>query len=615
MDFCVACGGSGQLLNSLCPLCDGDPHFCNAEHMYDQGVTHPVWKCMEPVYVQNAAHPVWVCTEALSSEHHADLRHALEHLASDRREDWSFDARKVYHNLIDPNLSLQHISEEMGDPVDTDDNDDEEEKYDGDDDDSTPLSEVNHHRIYPEDIYPKDPPPPRMSWIPATCFMDEFNIGRLASFVPQLPPSQVYRPVRNVIAQLLTVALPELDPKKEWLPGVGKPLQVVVKAQRIQLGAGEPPALNYSGLWHVDGTVERVKAVILYYTRVDESMVGGSLSFIARGIHEDVCFGYTNDVEDAIRKAVVTVPVTEGSMLCFRNDELLHRVTEIGIRELQGHAASTNPLYFDERDVGLQIELSSYSSHFDPDEVDGCRWDRAEIVGYDRQRRLHTCRIRSKCDLESINLEKHEWRLPSPWQAHSVIPEPDPREQQILQEGKAVYNAVMHVAAYIRRTTPIPNRLWLKVILPFVLGDSLINILQGQPLVREFIALFVIDPKAPLGAIEEIDCMPGKDGYISEVPRSSAEEMREQMLKEQLRRKDIGSFVVVSTGNGDCHDLFHTSGVEINSNMDRKNGFTRKDLLANSSWRFRSRYIDDAVASDCCDRRLARRTFNVGVSS
>merc|ERR1719336_2401356 len=52
---------------------------------------------------------VWHCWEPLPDEQHHSLREALEQLARARPEGQAVHARRVYHNLLDPNLSLQCV--------------------------------------------------------------------------------------------------------------------------------------------------------------------------------------------------------------------------------------------------------------------------------------------------------------------------------------------------------------------------------------------------------------------------------------------------------------------------------------------------------------------------
>ena len=40
---------------------------------------------------------------------------------------------------------------------------------------------------------------------------------------------------------------------------------------------------EYAGLWHVDGDLENVAAVVLYYYHKDEALLGGAMEFADRG--------------------------------------------------------------------------------------------------------------------------------------------------------------------------------------------------------------------------------------------------------------------------------------------------------------------------------------------
>ena len=87
----------------------------------------------------------------------------------------------------------------------------------------------------------------------------------------------------------------------------------------------DEPALQYSGLWHVDGTDEHVKSVLLYYTRMDDELEGGGLAFVDRMVNEDVQFGWRSDISQAIKENTRSLPVSEAMAVCFDNERFIHR--------------------------------------------------------------------------------------------------------------------------------------------------------------------------------------------------------------------------------------------------------------------------------------------------
>jgi len=102
---------------------------------------------------------------------------------------------------------------------------------------------------------------------------------------------------------------------------------VVVKAQRLVLGAGE----SYEGVWHEDGLREHIVAVVLYYYRVSAGLSGGNLEFCSKAteVFEAEGGSYQADLvrqwlQHGIRRC--QVPVEEGTLLVFSNYAAVHRV-------------------------------------------------------------------------------------------------------------------------------------------------------------------------------------------------------------------------------------------------------------------------------------------------
>ena len=399
-----------------------------------------------------------------------------------------------------------------------------------------------------------------LAWVPATCALGAHGRAWLTSGIPQLPRAPVYEPISAAVEALVAAALPRLEAAsladgQSFLRREGQQLQVVVKAQRIQLGAShesdaEPPSLSYSGLWHVDGTVENVVGVVLYYTRVDDGLVGGELAFVPRALHDNVTFGWSSEIRDSIADAQKVVPVAKGTAVCFRNDALLHRVLEMRVQ-------------------GLTL---------------------------DPHKRAHA-------DKPGTHPSSDMGAEEAGWHAHSVVPWSDPHAAAKLAEARRVCRTTLLLAVRLSASIDgVTQALALELILPWLVEAPTLRILRGEPLVREFLALFIIDPTAPLvgcaphGGLRR---RPDADGFISIVPRERAEGLRAKLLAEQLRSKDVGSFVCVSTGNGDCHDLLHTNGASDAADRDSYpfDGTTTLEMLR--EWCDELKEVPDVLVRAC----------------
>lgn len=410
--------------------------------------------------------------------------------------------------------------------------------------------------------------------------------------------------------QILEKSLPKSLPKA----GSSAKLRVVVKAQRIQLGTGEPQSLCYSGLWHQDENHEKIKAVILYYTRVDEELCGGDLAFLDSELDCDVSFGWVADVEAAIHGATLTVPVFEGTAVVFRNDQLLHRVKELSVHSLRDAAREievplrpglaidvwvdkkwrpaevlAGPDEDDEYVIDIPHlhiceSLQMVSSTVHEARLTSLRNQLAEgraTTQRGSQNRSEQVELRSQLasleeksgyawtltpgrELAALPAEGALWRLSAPWQPHSVAPFTDPAEREVLRRARETCRAILLMAPRFR--TKLASWMWIDLILPLVVGEGVMSVLLKGLMVREFLALFVmeeqdtIDESGPhIKEAMETDL----DGFISRVAEPSwAENLRSEVLAEQLRPKDVGTFMVVSTGNGDCHDLLWATGDE-----------------------------------------------------
>eukprot|EP00754_Rhynchopus_humris_P035110 Rhum_TRINITY_DN16683_c0_g1::Rhum_TRINITY_DN16683_c0_g1_i1::g.164023::m.164023 len=170
--------------------------------------------------------------------------------------------------------------------------------------------------------------------------------------------------VDSVFTPILRLALPVLcqQLQRPALYFKGRRLQAVVKAQRIVV----PPAGvklegedvdgeggSYTGLWHVDGDVEDIVAVVLYYYNVDEGLEGGSMEFASKGRVEVVGYGdcaaqtyfslTPRQLKESMGNGVFRrckVPVETGTVLVFSNHQMVHRVLKMVNRRGDGREAS-----------------------------------------------------------------------------------------------------------------------------------------------------------------------------------------------------------------------------------------------------------------------------------
>ena len=155
-----------------------------------------------------------------------------------------------------------------------------------------------------------------------------------------------------------------------------------------------------------------------------------------------------------------------------------------------------------------------------------------------------------------IDLQKRKWKLAAPnteWRAHSVVPHSCPDELKELRKARGTCVRVMLIAQALQARYPIPNAVWRNIVLPHVVGKGIAKLVTGGPLVREFLALFVIDPAYKLQEMEQLER--AEDGFVSTFTREAAGQARQYVLDAQLRGRPMGKFAVVSTGNGDCHQL------------------------------------------------------------
>ena len=164
--------------------------------------------------------------------------------------------------------------------------------------------------------------------------------------------------IDQIATPVLTAAIPLLAKlTKPHLLLEDQTLQVVVKAQSITVPKKqeEDDSPEYVGLWHVDGELEAVAAVVLYYYEVDDALLGGDMEFIDRRPMDILGSGDTilnhkiisGDLKAALRPADkssptipnCSVPISTGTLMVFSNYQFAHRVLRM-VNTSQTHAAS-----------------------------------------------------------------------------------------------------------------------------------------------------------------------------------------------------------------------------------------------------------------------------------
>ena len=164
-------------------------------------------------------------------------------------------------------------------------------------------------------------------------------VARLASPVQTLGLAahlDLYASLEGV----LTAALPMLAALRRpalLLPGR---LQVVAKVQGIYLRDVRD---SYEGCWHTDGSREDIVAVVLYYFR-SSSIQGGALEFIDKIVGDEDLLLSTWSTDGSMAQSAAHeqphghVPVGEGSLVVFSNQQVVHRVLRMVHAEGEGGA-------------------------------------------------------------------------------------------------------------------------------------------------------------------------------------------------------------------------------------------------------------------------------------
>ena len=162
-------------------------------------------------------------------------------------------------------------------------------------------------------------------------------VARLASPVQALGIAthlHLYEALEGVLCEALPM-LAALRRPALLLPGR---LQVVTKVQGIYLRDVRD---SYEGCWHKDGSREDIVAVVLYYFR-STSIQGGALEFIDKTVGDELLWregGSTGAVGTAPKQLPHGhVPVGEGSLVVFSNQQVVHRVLRMVHVESEGGA-------------------------------------------------------------------------------------------------------------------------------------------------------------------------------------------------------------------------------------------------------------------------------------
>ena len=161
---------------------------------------------------------------------------------------------------------------------------------------------------------------------------DSIGYAEMTSPIIDLPPHS-NAVLYIAIEKVMSCAVPLLAKlKRPALLLPWRKLQAVVKAQRIVLGPGE----EYDGIWHSDGYNENIVAVVLFYYRKSSSILGGDMEFAAKdnvalwtgdGGGEDIDEGGAENFVERLPRA--RVPIQEGTLVCFSNYQMVHRVLKM----------------------------------------------------------------------------------------------------------------------------------------------------------------------------------------------------------------------------------------------------------------------------------------------
>ena len=178
--------------------------------------------------------------------------------------------------------------------------------------------------------------------------------GHIASPISNLNPEH-FSELYVAIEQIFSLAMPILS--KMTRPALILPgkLQAVIKAQTIFLKEHE----EYEGVWHRDGKNEDIVAVIIYYYRVSEQLVGGDLEFMDKRSRKEEYWTMRDcDSEDFISSSAKNfyeeiphcrIPIKTGTLVVFSNYQFIHRV----LRMYSSGPDKTSPDGFSSRDFLL----------------------------------------------------------------------------------------------------------------------------------------------------------------------------------------------------------------------------------------------------------------------
>ena len=171
------------------------------------------------------------------------------------------------------------------------------------------------------------------------------SVGRakLCSPISNLDVNE-HKEFHVAVETVFNTALPLLSKLRRpalLLPGK---VQAVIKAQKIYL----QPEEEYTGVWHTDGKNEDIVAVILYYYRVSDNLVGGDLEFIDKRPRQDHfwlggdCTPDTftdQDAKDFLdEQPHCRISIKTGTLIVFSNYQFVHRV----LRMVYSHNDSIN---------------------------------------------------------------------------------------------------------------------------------------------------------------------------------------------------------------------------------------------------------------------------------
>jgi hypothetical protein len=251
--------------------------------------------------------------------------HKMVYLCLDKLANTNKDyIAPMYHNIIDPNLTaIKHNSEYQWTATDIIVEEQTISKF------NTLMSLQLIMKRYKFKL---------SKYILVTvknCLQDKkIPKGHIVSPISNIP-METNRELYVITEEILNVALPILGKMTKpalMLPGK---IQAVIKAQLLYLKPGE----EFQQGWRIEGVHENIVAVVIYYYKVSEQLIGGDLEFLDKQPINEHYNLYDDDGEYAYTKAMAKedldkvpycrVPIKSGTLVVFSNYQMINRVLKM----------------------------------------------------------------------------------------------------------------------------------------------------------------------------------------------------------------------------------------------------------------------------------------------